>query len=590
MKYPSIPLAQTVLSLCRQSGIDKVVISPGSRNAPLTLGFSENTYFECFSIVDERCAAFFALGMAQQLRRPVALLCTSGSALLNYYPAVAEAFYSTIPLVVISADRPEYRIDIGDGQTIRHDRVFDRHILYSTQLRQDVSHATEKFRFVDSKQRITNTYGPSELVQLQKEIQHHNEEQLLQALHIAIEDKGPVHINTPFEEPLYEMVDTPDVAPAWVEEDGDRLDVHNLGMNPLVDVWNASKRKMVLVGTLSPNEISNDLLEGLANDSSVVVFTETTSNLHHPNFFPSIDKIIAPLEIKQDGDSYFEQLKPDILLTFGGMVVSKKIKAFLRKHSPEHHWHIDDKKAYNTFFCLEKHIRLLPRTFLRAFLKKTKETPSDYYGFWDGVREKRSEKHKEYLEKVDFGDLKTFEILLQNIPEQHQLQLGNSSTIRYVQLFDLSYRQTNFCNRGTSGIDGSTSTAIGASQMHKEGTTLITGDLSFFYDSNALWNAYIRPDFRIIVINNGGGGIFRILPGNKDSQNFETFFETTHQLHAKPLAELHGFDYRRADDEVSLKNILSEFFQPSLRPRILEVFTPRTENDQQLLAYFDFLK
>ena len=132
MKYPKIPLAQTLIELCKARQIQSIVISPGSRNAPLAIGFTNDDFFKCYSIVDERCAAFFALGIAQQKQTPVALVCTSGSALLNYYPAVAEAFYSDIPLVVLSADRPKHLIDIGDGQTINQKNVFENHILYST--------------------------------------------------------------------------------------------------------------------------------------------------------------------------------------------------------------------------------------------------------------------------------------------------------------------------------------------------------------------------------------------------------------------------------------------------------------------------
>ena len=138
MKYPKIPLAQTVVELCKAKNIKHIIISPGSRNAPLTLGFSTNKFFKCYSIVDERSAGFFALGIAQQIKCPVAILCTSGSAMLNYYPAISEAFYSDIPLIVLSADRPKHLINIGDGQTINQKHVFENHILYSAYLKLDL--------------------------------------------------------------------------------------------------------------------------------------------------------------------------------------------------------------------------------------------------------------------------------------------------------------------------------------------------------------------------------------------------------------------------------------------------------------------
>lgn len=179
MKYPKIPLAQTVVQLCKAKNIKHIIISPGSRNAPLTIGFSNDDYFACYSIVDERCAAFLALGMAQQLKQPVALVCTSGSALLNYYPAIAEAFYSDIPLVVISADRPVERIDIGDGQTIRQKNVYGNHILYSANL---YSEAVLEEHPKDIK-----------LQQKQWESHRHNEQEINKALNTAIEEQGPVH-------------------------------------------------------------------------------------------------------------------------------------------------------------------------------------------------------------------------------------------------------------------------------------------------------------------------------------------------------------------------------------------------------------
>ncbi len=326
MKLPKKPLAQTIIQLCKSNNIKHIVISPGSRNAPLTIGYTNHSYFECYSIVDERSAAFFALGIAQQLREPVALVCTSGSALLNYYPAIAEAFYSDIPLVVLSADRPKHLIGIGDGQTINQENVFANHILFSVNLTQE---------------------------NLQQ-----NEIEINAAFNTAITQKGPVHINISFEEPLYEIVDEFSVSQIPIKQS---LDIESPKLEDIEDytsIWNNAKRKMVLVGVNYPNEIAQKYLDILANDSSVIVFTEATSNLHHEKFFPCIDKIIAPL-----ADEQFKELQPDVLLTFGGMVVSKKVKAFLRNYQPKQHWHIDDKKANDTFFCLEKHFKTLVNDF-----------------------------------------------------------------------------------------------------------------------------------------------------------------------------------------------------------------------------------
>lgn len=548
MIYPKIPLAQSIIEICMAKRVTNIVISPGSRNAPLTIGFANNPNFTCYSIADERCAAFFATGMAQQLQQPVALVCTSGSALLNYYPAVAEAFYSQIPLIVISADRPHDKIDIGDGQTIRQENVYANHILFNANLLEDAS--------------------------------PENDNLINEAINTATLLKGPVHINAPFEEPLYETITELSITrPIFktVVEDIPVLE----DLDPYLNKWNAVKRKLVLVGVNYPNVIDTAIVEQLANDPSVVVMTETTSNLHHNSFLNSIDTIITPFTIED-----FEAYRPDILVTFGGLVVSKRVKAFLRKYGPTEHWHIDPLRAYDTFGHLTKYFVADANDFLNDFLPKTQFVESDYNSRAQELKAFRKIKHDLYLSKIPFSDFKAFEYILPALPDDSQLQISNSSPIRYAQLFDIKSTIEVFCNRGTSGIDGCTSTAIGAALASKKETVLITGDISFLYDSNALWNNYIPKDFKIIIINNGGGGIFRILPGHNETPVFNTYFETTHNLTAEHLAKMYGFSYQKAVDEVQLKSELETFMKVSSQPKILEVFTPMLENDKILLQYF----
>ncbi|MDT0607359.1 2-succinyl-5-enolpyruvyl-6-hydroxy-3-cyclohexene-1-carboxylic-acid synthase [Croceitalea rosinachiae] len=578
MKQSSIPSARAVVSAFRAQGIKHIVISPGSRNAPLTINFTNNHFFKCYSIVDERCAAFFAMGIALQKKEPVAIVCTSGSALLNYYPAVAEAFYSRVPLVVVSADRPPYKIDVGDGQTIRQDNVFERHIGYSANLKLDATHAMERLK----------KYAPQLNSDSQQAIDEYNQRELEKVLSCAFNQELPVHINIPFEEPLYNTKE-------FETEDKFSIATPILNSNVLMDIdvfqklWNGSKKKMVLVGVNHPNEIDEYLLDILANDPSVIVFTETTSNLHHPNFFPSIDSIIFPIEKSAKRDSLFKDLQPEILLTFGGLIVSKKIKAFLREYKPKHHWHVDKIKAYDTYFSLTRHFKTNPNNFFKTFLSTTEFNQSVYFKQWKKVKLAYEKSREKYIGQVSFSDFRAFEFLAQTIPENYQVHLANSSTVRYAQLFDMKPSIKVFCNRGTSGIDGSTATAIGASIYEKHPTLLITGDLSFFYDSNALWNNYIRNDFRIVIINNSGGGIFRILPGNDESENYKTFFETSHNLNAYYLSQQYGFDYHKADDDESLKKVWQTFYNKSKKPKLLEIFTPRTVNNKILLGYFDFI-
>lgn len=548
MIYPKIPLAQSILQIFLAKEITNIIISPGSRNAPLTIGFASNQAFQCYSIADERVAAFFALGIAQQTRKPTVLVCTSGSALLNYYPALAEAFYSEIPLIVISADRPQSKIDIGDGQTIRQQNVFENHSLYNANLTEEVS--------------------------------EENDRKINEAINTAIDKKGPVHINAPFEEPLYETVSELSVnskifASAKVPQTIETNDVQESA-----SLWNTATRKLILVGVNQPNTIDAAIIEAFANDESVVVMTETTSNLHHSSFINSIDTIITPFTAED-----FEAFRPEILVTFGGLVVSKRIKAFFRKYKPAHHWHIDPLRAYDTFGCLSRHYEVDPNTFFNTFLPLTAKIESDYFARMDAVKRLRNEKHQIYLSKIPFTDLKVFEKVIQSLPKNGQLQISNSSAIRYAQLIPIDDSIEVYCNRGTSGIDGSTSTAIGAAVGNAKPAVFITGDIGFLYDSNALWNNYIPKNFKIILINNGGGGIFRILPGHEETPVFNTFFETSHNLTAEHLCKMYGLDYVTAADEAGLLTGLNSLYLKE-KPSLLEIFTPTLDNNAVLLQYF----
>ena len=579
--YSSIPLAQTMVQFCRLKNLQHIVISPGSRNAPLTKGFTSDPYFKTYSIVDERAAAFFALGIAQQLKQPVAVVCTSGSALLNYYPAVAEAYYSDIPLVVLSADRMPHRIDIGDGQTIRQTQVFEPHVEDAGYLTPDVSHATATLLAHPTQNVLKKGATSVEVEARQKEIQSENEQAINRVLNTAIAKNGPVHLNLPFEEPLYDTTtntialshNSPAVAAAQVDD-----------FSAFSQRWHSSKKKMLLVGVLAPNSLEAALVDYLAADPSVTVLTEKTSNLQHYTFIQSIDTFIAPLE--KSGEDLSEY-QPDLLVTLGGMIVSKKIKAFLRTHSPATHWHVDQKKAYDTFYCLSEHITTTPAAFFQSLKAEGKAyVQSSYCAHFLAQYNAHRLKGLDYLENIPFSDLKAFELICKALPENIQLHLANSSTIRYAQLFPLPASAKVYCNRGTSGIDGSTSTAMGAAWVNAQSTVFITGDLSFFYDANALWSAYLKPSTRIIVINNQGGGIFRILPGEKDTPAYDTYFETVQQRSAKQLCRDHGIGYLKASSRFGLKWKLKRFFNTSNGPQLLEIFTPRKLNDKVLLNYF----
>lgn len=561
MKWPKHILAQYVIQLCKAKAVKNIVISPGSRNAPFTIGFTNQPFFKCYSIVDERSAAFFALGIAQQTAESVAVICTSGSALLNYYPAVAEAFYTGIPLIVISADRPEHLINIGDGQTIIQPHAFGKHILFEANLETPTPKLFSSLQ--SSKVKAKNL--------------------ILKAIDTAQQKMGPVHINVPFDEPLYDTVTNPELLniQPFLKKPSQSLNLSH----KTIRTWNNAQKKMVLVGVNAPNIINSEYIEQLAQDPSVIVLTETTSNLHHPNFFPFIDQLIAPLD-KED----FANLQPELLLTFGGLIISKKIKAFLREFKPTYHWHVDEFRANDTYFALNQHFACNPNLFFDAIFRDSHPKSSSYFKTWNTVKLSRLDKHKSYISSMPFCDFKAFELISDAIPNHYMVQSSNSSAIRYLQLFEFHPSIKLYCNRGTSGIDGSTSTAVGAAVVSKLPTLLITGDLSFFYDINAFWNAYVPSNFRVILINNKGGGIFRILPGNDNSELFETFFETKHERTAKDIAKAYDFDYFESHSSENLKQALKTFFATGDRPKLLEIFTPSNLNDKVLLSYFDALK
>ena len=559
MDYSTKNTVQLISQLLLKEGVTDVVISPGSRNAPFTINFNNNELFKCYSVVDERAAGFFALGIAQQKRKPVVVCCTSGSAVVNYYPAIVEAFYQNIPLIVLSADRPSSMVDQFDGQTIRQQNVFDNHILSS-------------FHVEDS----------NEVAYLEKNAQSLNE-----AIVLAKEKMGPIHFNFSFEEPLYDT-QSKAIEFNFSSEQLKKIEVINkTKINQFNSLWNQSTRKIILVGLAFPNQKLNELLSKFVDLADTVVLTEVTSNVANEKFIYSIDQVLFSLE-----EAELKELQPDFLLTIGQNIVSKKVKAFLRSYQPENHWHIDEFWAPNTYNCLSESINVKPECFLKEITKDLKANESNYAKNWFDIKHQRETKHEEYLTKIDFCDFKAHEIIAKSIPENSIVHYSNSSPIRYAQIFAISLHASVklFCNRGTSGIDGCTGTAIGSCVESEGLTTLITGDIGFFYDNNSLWNKHIPANFRLILINNGGGNIFKIIPGPSTSGALEQFFETKHELTAKPLAELHSFDYCEVNSIISLNHSLTSFYEESTRPKILEIDTKNIDNAAVLKSYFNFIK
>ena len=585
IKYPIIPVAQTLILSCLKFDFFDVVISPGSRNVPLAIGFASNKKFKCYSIVDERSAAFFALGLSQKSKKPTILICTSGSALLNYYPAVAEAYYSEIPLIILSADRPEYKINIGDGQTINQSNVFEKNILYSNSLKQDCSHATEEIIKSNLQKIVNDKADYSKIEKLQKSIQKNNEEIIEIAFNLSINKMQPVHLNVPMEEPLYEFNDSPSISVKVKKKTEKKPSLTDL--DNFYKAINKASKIMILIGVSDGNILSKKSIQKINSCSSIIVMKEHTSNVFNESFISNIDRLIGPIELQSNSDSLFDELSPEIVISLGGMIVSKKIKSFLRNYKPRKHFHIGNNISKDSFYLGVEHINTNANKFFENI--DLNKSDSKYFEKWNQLDYSKLDLHNRYMKVINFSDLKVFEILTNWIPKKYNIQVANSTPIRYFQLFDLKNKNMMFANRGTSGIDGSTSTAIGSSVQNDSPVLLVTGDLSFFYDVNALWNNHIPKNFRIIIINNSGGGIFKILPGFKENNLFSEFIETQHNLSARLIAKMFNFNYTRVSTKFGLNLYLRTFFKNSKKPKILEIKTSSVKSTKILKEYFRYL-
>ncbi len=536
-----------------QIGGRQVVVSPGSRNAPLIVSFQQEK-LELHSVIDERSAGFIALGIAIAANQPVGLICTSGTALLNYSPAIAEAYYLGIPLIVFSADRPEESIDQGIGQTINQQNVYANFQKSFLQLPNQI--------FTESDFKVWNRT-------------------VLDCLLIATsKDSGPIHINMPFEEPLYGLVEEQFESIAQGSIINNKNDF-SLTYSQQEKLFN-SPRILILCGMLKEDELVGDLLHVLSTVPSISILSEHTSNQPNLNAIQTIDRVFELVD---------EDVNPDLVITLGENIISKKVKSFI-SNSDCVHWHISPGGvSRNTFGKLEQSIESDTKAFLQSLVElKGKLPKSAYLSNWNALDVVGEERHQQFIDSCSYSDLGVFNRIIKTLPFDYHIQSGNSSVVRYFQLFKNIPFKNFHANRGTSGIDGSTSTAVGYSLAKCETTLLVTGDLSFMYDSNGLWNDLISPSLRIIIINNGGGGIFRIIPGPKSVKNFETYFEGKHSMNYKGIVTNFGLEYHFAENYQELENELETFFELSSVAKVLEVKTPSELNNQILMSYFNFIK
>lgn len=543
-----------LVEICRLKGIHQVVISPGSRNAALIRLFASQSEFQLHSIVDERSAAFYGLGIALATKQPVGLLCTSGTAVLNYAPALAEAYYRRIPLIAITADRPEHLVDQQDNQTIRQVNVYKNYVKESIHLHLPIH---DEFEL---------------------EAQHYAIDKILNTAITGL--KGPVHINVPIKEPFY--IDLPQAAqnikvklPAIPDKDD---------YKELITAWTKAKKILILCGEGNENIALNDLLNTLSKE--VVVLAEPISNIKGPTIISAIDRVMINIECNDD--TIFE---PDLLISFGGPVVSKRLKKWLKNKPDLKHYRVaEDDDHIDTYSNLNGLISGSPLQVFLEIASLTKLVNVEFLNSWKLIYEQNKHTHNKSVKACAYSDLSVFHSIIKELPDDCILHLGNSSPVRYAQLFDLSACYAVYSNRGVSGIDGCLSTAAGYAAQTTKTNIAILGDLSFLYDSNALWNSKLATNLKIIVINNDGGGIFRLIPGPSEIEAFEEFMETKHPVNIEKLVSAYGIEYISVKDENELEGTIQHFMQSKKGPLLLEIKTPRLENAEIFKEYIVRIK
>lgn len=549
------PVLSHLFGLLEAFGVKRIVCSPGSRNAALIQQADAHKDIRKYVVVDERSAAFAAFGMALVSKAPVALICTSGSAVLNYAPAVAEAFYQGVPIIVISADRPSEWIDQDDSQTIRQPGVLANISKASYDLDGDRTDDT----YLWYTRRIIN-------------------EGMLRA---TTPKEGPVHFNVrldghvpstslPYKARKIEVIRPPQL-------------LQNSVLREFAECAK-DKKVMLVAGFMQPDHKVQKAVSLLSSLPNVAVLAETISNLHLERNCFMIDSVLFPVETEGKAS----ELAPDIVISLGGALVSRKLKEFLRTHRPSLHWSLSyADNLVDCFQALTSKIECSPASFIRSLAKwtaraqKNMDNVPQYAALWNSVRNRA----RKDIGAFPWSDLKAMKIVLDKLPEDTNLFLSNGTSVRYGQIIPYRLTHATFSNRGVSGIEGCSSTAVGGSLVYDKLTCLITGDTSFAYDLGALSSGLADSRMRIVVLDNGGGDIFRFINATRNLSIREKYLCADQQPPFEMLAAAYGWEYFHAETESVLHDELEEFFSPSLRPAILHVDTSSSSNSDILRGF-----
>ncbi|ANQ47974.1 2-succinyl-5-enolpyruvyl-6-hydroxy-3-cyclohexene-1-carboxylic-acid synthase [Flammeovirga sp. MY04] len=539
-----------------QKGVRDVVLSPGSRVAPLALAFARHPQINTKTVSDERSAAFIALGIAQQTNSPVAIACTSGTAALNYAPAVAEAYYQRVPLIVITADRPTEWIDQWDGQTIQQQNIFGKHIKKAYHMPVDLSHEDAKWY----RQRI-------------------GAEAMCNALEYP---SGPIQINWPLREPFY-----PEEGEQFIYESTPQSTREIIQSEPYLDqetweeklipLFESNKKVLIIAG----QQQRNDYIVEHLNQLNIPVVSDIISN------YGSVDQAIIHQDVFLT-PTVIEELQPDIVITFGMSVISKNLKLFLRKNPPKYQLHIQEAgEVPDPFQSLSTVIRSTPEAFFDQLSDFELSFDDDFLNYWKEADDKVKANKTDFFDLLSFSELEIVNHLINELPKNAVLHLANSMSVRYANFIGLQRPDVDVhANRGTSGIDGSTSTAIGYAISDKDRPHfLLTGDLAFFYDRNAFWNNYLPSNLKVLLLNNQGGVIFRMIDGPTRQPELEEYFETEQRTNAHHLAKEFDVHYWGINSKEEFYFNYQEFLTKNDKPSIFEVFTNKNISKNTFKAF-----
>lgn len=521
-------------------GLRHVVIAPGSRNAPLIQLFTSEPSFQCHSIVDERAAAYVAMGMAKALREPVAVVTTSGTAVMNLAPAVAEAFCQQLPLLVLTADRPPEPIRQFNNQRIDQLAPFYNHTKGFFEMPMEPRSEEEVIRALTA------------VGQLMRES--------------TIFPGGPVHINVPLLEPLYESLPGPLFTEQIRRTIPDTRPVPSYSAPPEM---HTDKKILVLAGMETYEPASISLLTAWCQHPRRAVVAENLANMAGEIFVGNPELVLAGAS-----EDELVELMPDLVIGLGGQLVSKRLKNFLQ-YAPN-----------VQTFQPQGDPSLWIREAMSGVEKKSDMEENTYMQAWQRVASRQMEKTHRALEEAPFSNLTAASVILRQAPPHTVVHLGNSAAVRYAQVEPVRSDLEYYANRGTSGIDGSVSTAAGAAMVSDRLHLLVVGDLSFVYDSNGLWNRHFPRNLRMVVINDGGGGIFRLLDGPDRMPFFEEFSVTHHPVSIELLTQAFGHGFQRASDREELMTALETLFQPESPVTVLEVDTTGSENSRIFTSFF----